>query len=50
MTDCLQFANALGALVATKQGAVPDYDVEEINDMINDSTKRIIDEKYKNLL
>jgi len=50
LSECLEFANALGALVATKQGAVPDYGVEEIDALIINSTNRIIDEKYKNPL
>jgi len=33
--DALRFANATGALVASKKGACPDYHMEEIDDLIN---------------
>jgi fructokinase len=33
--DALQFANATGALVASKKGACPDYHTEEIDHLIN---------------
>jgi fructokinase len=33
--DALRFANAAGALVASKKGACPDYHTEEIDDLIN---------------
>jgi fructokinase len=33
--DALRFANATGALVASKKGACPDYHMEEIDDLIH---------------
>lgn len=32
--ESLQFANAMGAFVATKSGAWPDYEVQEVKDLI----------------
>lgn len=31
--ECLQFANAMGAFVATKSGACPDYEVREVREL-----------------
>jgi fructokinase len=31
--ECLQFANAMGAFVATKSGACPDYEVTEVREL-----------------
>ncbi len=36
---CLDFANALGALIATRQGAVPEYDQDEIFRLMESSPK-----------
>jgi len=33
----LEFANTLGAFIATKRGACPDYNIEEINDLIKNN-------------
>lgn len=36
----LEFANALGALVATRTGACPEYELEEVSEMIKNSVQR----------
>ena len=32
--DTLEFASGLGAFIATQKGACPDYNVEEINNLL----------------
>ena len=49
LPHCLERANALGGLVATKKGAVPEYHLKEIDDLITDCEFRNIDHKYEHL-
>jgi fructokinase len=37
----LQFASALGALIATKRGACPDYEIGEIEELIRENNTKI---------
>ena len=32
--ECLQFANAMGAFIATKSGACPDYNLSEVHELL----------------
>jgi fructokinase len=40
--DALEYASALGTFIATKTGACPDYEVKQVDDLINEK-------KYQNL-
>ncbi len=44
--ECLEFANALGALVATRKGAVPEYHPDEIEQLRRSVAARGREEKY----
>lgn len=50
LKDCFEFANVLGAFVATQKGAVPNYRLNQLDQIKNKSSDRIIDSNYKNHL